>query len=299
MAADKVKKYKAELALNAGAIVGESPVWSVPEEALYWVDIPRGEIHRFRPEYNSDELYRLPQPVSALALREKGGLVLALRDGFAFFDSETGELSMIDDPESDLPDNRFNDAKCDRRGRFWGGTMSNIDWDKPSGSLYRLDPDSSVTRVIGDVVCSNGMGWSPDDKIMYHTESFRYSVFRYDFDAESGGISNRRVFAEVDRAGGAFPDGLTVDREGCVWSVHNAVGRVVRYDSSGRIIAVVEIPVPRPCGCVFGGEKLDKLYITTARETMSDEDLKKFPLSGSVFVAETDTAGLPEPYFKG
>lgn len=299
MAANKVKNYKAELALKAGAIVGESPLWSVPEKALYWVDIPRGEIHRFHPEDNSDQVFKLPQPVSALALREKGGLVLALRDGFAFFDTETEKLAMINDPEAGLPENRFNDAKCDRQGRFWGGTMSNIDWDKPSGSLYRLDADLDVARVLEEVVCSNGMGWSPDGGIMYHTESFRYSVFQYDFNAESGGISNRRIFADVDRSTGAFPDGLTVDSEGCVWSVHNAVGRVVRYDSSGRVIAVVEVPVPRPCGCIFGGEKLDKLYITTARETMSDEDLQKFPLSGSVFVAEPGVTGLPEPYFKG
>ncbi len=299
MASNKIKSYKAEPALKAKAIVGESPVWSVPEKALYWVDITKGQVRRFHPENNSDEVFQLSQPVSALGLREKGGLVLALRDGFAFFDTKTEELAMINDPEADLPDNRFNDAKCDRQGRFWGGTMSNIAWDKPSGSLYRLDADLSVTKVLGKVVCSNGMGWSPDDMTMYHTESFRYAVFKYDFDPETGDVSNRAVFAEVDKSTGAFPDGLTVDSEGYIWSVHNAVGRVVRYDPSGKIVAVVDVPVPRPCGCIFGGEKLDQLYITTARETMNDEDLKKFPLSGSVFVAEPDVTGIPEAYFVG
>jgi sugar lactone lactonase YvrE len=177
--------------------------------------------------------------------------------------------------------------------------VSNVAWDKPSGSLYRLDTDLGVTKVIGEVVCSNGMGWSPDNKIMYHTESFRYAVFKYDFDPDTGNVSNRAVFAEVDKSSGAFPDGLTVDAEGCVWSVHNAVGRVVRYDPSGKTVAVVDVPVPRPCGCIFGGEKLDKLYITTATETMSEADLTKFPLSGSVFVVEPNVTGLPEPYFKG
>lgn len=296
---NSVKTYKAELALKAEAIVGESPVWSVPEKALYWVDITRGQVHRYRPEKNSDEVYGLPEPVSALSLREKGGLVLALRDGFAFYDPHSHKLTMITDPEADLPDNRFNDAKCDRQGRFWGGTMSGIDWDKPSGSLYRLDADLGVTRVLEDVVCSNGMGWSPDGGIMYHTESFRYAVFKYDFDIETGAVSNRTIFSEVDKSKGAFPDGLTVDSEGCVWSVHNAVGKVVRYDTSGRVIASVEVPVPRPCGCIFGGEKLDRLFITTARETMSGADLKKYPLSGSVFVLEPGVTGLPEPCFAG
>ncbi|MEQ9617561.1 MAG: SMP-30/gluconolactonase/LRE family protein [Deltaproteobacteria bacterium] len=294
-----VKTYRAELALKAEAIVGESPVWSVPEKALYWVDITRGQVHRYRTENNSDTVYQLPQPVSALCLRERGGLVLALRDGFAFYDPPADRLTMISDPEAGLPDNRFNDAKCDRQGRFWGGTMSDTEWDKPSGSLYRLGTDLSVTRVIPDVVCSNGMGWSPEGGIMYHTESFRYAVFKYDFEVETGAVSNRRVFAEVDKSTGAFPDGLTVDSEGCVWSVHNAAGSVVRYDTSGRAIAEVEVPVPRPCGCIFGGEKMDRLFITTARETMSGADLKKYLLSGSVFVVEPGVAGLPEPYFKG
>jgi len=297
MTNDGVKQYKAELALKAEAIVGESPVWSISEKMLYWVDLMRGRVHRFDPEKNTNETFQLPQPVSALALRKRGGLVLALRDGFAFYDIDSGNLTMINDPEADLPDNRFNDAKCDRQGRFWGGTMSNVAWDKPSGSLYRLDSDLGVRKVIGEVVCSNGMGWSPDNKTMYHTESFRYAVFKYDFDAETGNVSNRAVFAEADKSTGAFPDGLTVDAEGYVWSVHNAVGRVVRYDPSGRIVAVVDVPVPRPCGCIFGGEKLDTLYITSATETMSEADLKKFPLSGSVFVIDPGVTGLPEPYF--
>jgi len=294
---DNAKKYEAALALKTEAIVGESPVWSVREKVLYWVDIPRGEVHRFDPRTGNDKSSELPQPVSALALREGRGLVVALLDGFAFVDPETKDLEMINDPEADLPDNRFNDAKCDPQGRFWGGTVSKTHWNEPSGNLYRLDHNLTVTKMRGEVVCSNGMGWSPDGKTMYHTESFRYAIYAFDFDPEGGMISNRRVFATVDKRSGAFPDGLTVDEEGLVWSVHNVIGKVVRYTPDGQIVAIVDVPVPRPCGCIFGGENFDKLFITSAQETLTQEQIKKWPLSGSIFVVEPGVKGIPEPYF--
>jgi sugar lactone lactonase YvrE len=210
------------------AIVGESPVWCPREQVLYWVDITGQKIHRFHPSTGTNETLPLPEPVTALAVRTQGGLMLSLKKRFALFDLESRRLHYLDDPELDKPDNRFNDAKCDRAGRFWAGTMGNVHWDAPSGALYRFDPDGTITCHQRDVICANGMGWSPDNRTMYFTESFRYAVYAYDFDAAAGTISNRRVFAELDRASGGFPDGLTVDAEGHVWSVHNAVGRVVR-----------------------------------------------------------------------
>ncbi len=289
----------AECVLQEEAIVGESPVWSPREQALYWVDITGQKIHRFHPANGTNETFHLPEPVTALALRAKGGLVLSLRKAFALFDLESQHLTYLGNPEVDRPDNRFNDAKCDRQGRFWAGTMGDVHWDEPSGALYRLDPDGSITRLQDQVICANGMGWSPDNRTMYFTESFRYAVFAYDFDATAGTITNRRVFAEVDQASGGFPDGLTVDAEGHVWSVHNAVGRVVRYTPDGRIERTIELPVPRPCGCTFGGEGFDTLYITTACETLTPEQLAKFPLSGSLFAAKPGVRGLAEPQFAG
>ena len=294
-----MREMEAECVVQETAIVGESPVWSPRERALYWVDISGRKIHRFHPASGGNETFHLPDPVTALALRAAGGLVLSLRKEFALFDLKSQQLTKLCNPEVDRPDNRFNDAKCDRQGRFWAGTMGDVKWDQPSGALYRLDPNGAMTRLQENVICANGMGWSPDNRTMYFTESFRYAIFAYDFDAVAGTISNRRVFAEVDRAGGAFPDGLTVDAAGYVWSVHNAVGRVVRYAPDGRIERTIKLPVPRPCGCTFGGEEFDTLYITTARETLSPEQLAKYPLSGSLFAVTPGVRGLPEPMFAG
>jgi len=294
-----MRTIKAECVQREEAVVGESPVWCSRERVLYWVDITGRKIHRFWPATRKSDAFDLPHPVTALAVRSRGGLVLLLRKKFAFFDLATRQLSYLDDPEADKPENRFNDAKCDREGRFWAGTMGDVHWDAPCGALYRLDPDGTITCHQTDVICANGMGWSPDNRTMYFTESFRYAIFAYDFDSAGGKLSNRRVFASLDAKGPGFPDGLTVDTEGHVWSVHNAVGRVVRYTPAGEIERVVELPVPRPCGCAFGGENLDTLYITTARETLTPAQIAQYPLSGSLFAADIGVCGLPEAEFAG
>jgi sugar lactone lactonase YvrE len=288
-----------ECVVREEAIVGESPVWCPVEKALYWVDITGQKIHRFHPSTGVNDTFQLPERITALALREKGGLVLSLKKDFALYDLQSQQLTYLGNPEPDKPDNRFNDAKCDPQGRFWGGTMGDVHWDAPTGALYRLDPDGSITCHQRDVICANGMGWSPDHRTMYFTESFRYAIYAYDFEAKAGTLSNRRVFATIDKASGAFPDGLTVDAEGHVWSVHNAVGKVVRYTPDGQVEREVVLPVPRPCGCIFGGEKLDTLYITTARETLTPEQIAKYPLSGSLFAAVPSVRGIAEPLFAG
>ena len=294
-----LNQSQVECIVKAEAIVGESPLWSPHERVLYWVDISGQKIHRFNPRSAVNDTFHLPQPVTSVGLREKGGLIITLRKDFAFFDPETGDLKLLSDPEEDKPYDRFNDAKCDRQGRFWAGTMDDVKWNAPHGSLYRLDPDTKVTCMKKSVICANGLGWSPDNRVFYFTESFRYGIYAYNFNPATENISNRRLFASIDRNSDGFPDGLTVDEEGYVWSVHNAVGRVVRYSPSGAIDRVIEIPVPRPTSCIFGGDELDVLYITSARETMTSEEIAQAPLSGSLFAVKPGVKGLPEPYFTG
>lgn len=287
-----------ECVQRIAATCGESPMWSVREQALYWTDNLGAVIHRLDPESGSAQNFVLGQNVMGIGLRKRGGLVLALAKQLAFYEPG-GELELLMGVEYDQPHNRFNDGKVDRRGRYWAGTMNDVDWDAPSGSLYRLDPSLGLSHLRGAVVCANGVGWSPDDRTFYFGESFRYAIFAYDFDSDAGVLSARRVFATVDRSSGAFPDGLTVDVEGGIWSVQNGAGRVVRYAPDGGVTHAVEMPLPQPTSCIFGGRDLDVLYVTTSRQNMTPELLRRYPLSGSVFAVRPGVSGIPEPLFAG
>lgn len=284
--------------LKWDATVGESPLWHAGEQRLYWVDIQRKRVHIFNPADALNETYDLPDLVTCLAFRQRGGLVLTLRKQFAFFDPRTGHFEPGQTLEADQPDNRFNDGRVDPQGRFWAGTMGATHWDQPVGSLYRMDAAHHVVGQQDAVICSNGTAWSPDGRTMYYTESFRYTVWAYDFDPATGEIANRRPFVTLPH-GDVFPDGLTVDAEGFVWSNHVGVGRVVRYDPAGRPERELHFPVPRAVGCTFGGPDLSTLYVTSARETMSHADLAKYPLSGSLFAVPTGIRGLPATPFAG
>ena len=273
-------------------------MWSGREQALYWTDNLGGVIHRLEPESGSDQNFLLGQNVMGIGLRERGGLVVALAKQLAFYEPG-GELELLEGVEHDQPRNRFNDGKVDRKGRLWAGTMNDVDWDAPSGSLYRIDPSLEISRLQGAVACANGFGWSPDGRTFYFGESFRYAIFAYDFDPDAGALSGRRVFATVDRSSGAFPDGLTVDAEGGVWSVQNGAGRVVRYAPDGEVTHTVDMPLPQPTSCIFGGRDLDVLYVTTSRQNMTPELLRRYPLSGSVFAVRPGVSGIAEPLFAG
>jgi sugar lactone lactonase YvrE len=285
--------------LNWDAIVGESPLWHPQERRLYWVDIQGKKVHRFDPASGRNETFALPDLVTCLAFRKKGALLLTMRKNFAFFDPDSGKFEVLATVETDKPHNRFNDGRVDPQGRFWAGTIGDPAWDQPVGSLYRLDPDQTVTTMQTQVICSNGTDWSPDGRTMYYTESFRYAIFAYDFDPSTGSLSNRRVFAEVDRKLGAFPDGLCVDAQGFIWSNQVGIGRVVRYDLAGKIERQVQLPVPRAVGCTFGGDNLSTLFITSARETMTPQQLRDAPLSGSLFAVDPGVNGKPAAYFAG
>ncbi len=271
-------------------------MWSVREQALYWTDNLGGCIHRLEPGSGNEQSFLLGQNVMAIGLREGAGLVLALAKQLAFYEPG-GELEQVMSVEHDLPRNRFNDAKVDRRGRYWAGTMNDVEWDEPSGSLYCLEPGHELSRHQGAVVCANGLGWSPDSRAFYFCESFRFAIFAYDFDPDAGDLSARRVFATLDQSSGGFPDGLTVDAEGGVWSVQNGAGRVLRYDPDGEVTHELEMPLPQPTSCIFGGPDLDVLYVTSSRQNLTPEQLARYPLSGSVFALRTGLSGLPEPLF--
>ncbi len=284
-----------DVAVRADALLGESPLWSPGEQALYWVDIKDPRLFRHDTAAGITRVTRLSEAVGAVALRMGGGLIAAARSGFAYID-DGGMLSpAFCTPEADRPGNRFNDGKCDRAGRFWAASMHDGETD-PSGSLYRLDGVQRCVRMADGFVIGNGLGWSPDDRVFYFTDSVARRIYAYDFDIESGAIANRRSFAAIPEDAG-FPDGLCVDAAGHVWSAHWDGWRVTRYAPDGRIAKVVRVPVPRPTSCAFGGAGLDTLYITSARIGLADAELARSPLSGSVLSLRPGIRGLPEPAF--
>lgn len=292
-----VATLHAEVVHEHDSILGESPVWDDRERVLYWVDIDRGQIHRFDPATKTNSTHDLGGKVTSIGRRASGGLIASFKKNLAFFNPATGAVELLDKVETDQAENRFNDGKVDRQGRFWAGTMNEVHVGKPDAALYRFDAPGSVRRMVSDVTISNGTGWSPDCRTMYYTDTLRYTVFAYDFDAASGEIANRRVFYSVERASNGLPDGLTVDSEGFVWSALVNYGRMLRFDPAGQLERQVVFAPTRGTCCTFGGTNLQDLYITTARECLTAEEIAAQPQAGSLFRCTPGPRGLAEPFF--
>lgn len=283
--------------LRAQAHIGEGPVWDARSQRLYWVDIVGQQLHVCNPADGSNRTYTCPDIVTSVSPRASGGVLLTLRRSFVFFDETTGRFDTIAEVEADKPGNRFNDGKTDRRGRHWAGTMGDVDWNHPIGSLYRFGADRKPIRMAENICCSNGIAWSPDDRTMYFCESFAYKIHAYDFDAGSGTIENRRTFAAVNPA--SFPDGITIDADGFLWCAQPVFGRIVRYDPAGKIERIIELPVSRGTSLMFGGPDLSTLYITTMRTTLDEQQLAQEPLAGSLLAITPGVRGLAETPFAG
>jgi sugar lactone lactonase YvrE len=284
--------------LSLGNECGEGPLWAPAEKAVYWVDIPAGKVFRYHPETRQHETFQFDLPITALGMRRRGGFVVATARGFAFWNPPSGRLETIASPEADRPNNRFNDGAVDRQGRFWAGTMNQVQPEAPDGSLYRLGTDLSVHKMAGGFAVYNGGAWSPDGRTMYVTNTLPGEIWAYEFDPSSGEIGNRRLFARVPAEDG-WPDGHTVDSEGCLWSAHWGGWRITRYDPAGKIERVIKLPVSQVSCCRFGGEDMDVLYVTTAWESMTSEQRQAEPMAGDLFRVQVDVKGLPEPRFEG
>lgn len=294
----RVTKIPAACVFSHDSPLGESPLWDPRTQVLHWVDIPRGQIHRFDPATGTNTTHTLSGKVTSLALRSAGGLVITLRKNFAFFDPVTGAVESLDGIEADQPENRFNDGKVDRQGRYWAGSMNEVRIGRPDGGLYRFDRPGAVTQWISNVTISNGTGWSPDGRTMYYTDTRRHVITAYDFDPERGEPTHPRIFCEIDPQSGILPDGLTVDAEGFVWTALINFG-CARLDPTGRLERVVTYPASRGTSCTFGGPDDKDLYITTARESLREDELATQPDAGGLFRCRPGVAGLPETPFTG
>ncbi len=281
------------LALDARADLAETPVWDIHRQMLFWVDIERGQIHRYDPSTGNDVTFGCGQMVGSIGLRKDGSLIAALHHGFYFIDIHTGRMTPIEDPEQDLPTNRFNDGQVDPAGRFWAGTMGLTRPRRPVGSLYVLDLDRSVRKIASGAKTSNGMAWSLDQKTMYYIDTHNRAVEAFSYDAPRGEISERRVIVRIPEQEGR-PDGMAIDSEGMLWVAHYGGWRVCRYDpESGSKLAQIKLPAENVTSCAFGGADLKTLYITTASGGLSLEALEQQPNAGGIFSVELEVAGLP------
>lgn len=287
-----------ECVCEAAAQLGEGPLWDWREECLWWVDILGQALHRFDPASRSSTRFDVGRPIGTVVVRESGGLVIACADGFHAFDPNTQSHEALGDPEADLPGNRFNDGKCDPRGRLWAGTMSMRE-ETGRGTLYSLEPAGDVRRRLGGVTCSNGIVWTADESTMYFIDSPTRRIDAFDYDAASGDLTNRRCAVEVPAELG-IPDGMAIDSAGMLWVGMWGGWHVVAFDPrSGREVSRVRLPTANVTACAFGGRDLRDLYITTASVGLSPDDVHRQPLAGGLFRVRTHVPGVRSAMYSG
>jgi sugar lactone lactonase YvrE len=290
-----MKTLSAEPLFHIQNELGEGPVWHPIEKCLYWVDIAAGDLYQSNSELTGFTKTHFNTQIGAFGFVKEGGFILATTDGFSTWKPGQPEPEVFWNPLPPREGIRLNDGKVGPGGRFWAGSMDSA---QSKGEFYCIKPDGSHQVMLSDIGISNGLGWSPDRKTMYYTDSIKYTIYAFDFDLETGAITNQRPFVELPNDSREIvPDGLCVDAEGCIWNAHWNGWEVVRYDPQGTPILRVKVPAQRVTSCFFGGEKGDQLFITSACGKLSQEALEKQPYAGGVFICQTDTQGQRVNFF--
>lgn len=286
----------AELVLKTEAVLGEGAIWHQAESKLYWVDIEGKLLHLFNPDTKKDHQIGVGARIGTVVPLESGGALVALQNGIYKINTQSGELSFISQTLSD-PNIRFNDGKCDPSGRFWVGTM-HLETKEGAAVLYRLDKDQRIEKVLDGLTISNGIVWSADSRTMYFIDTPTSAVQAFDYQNDTGEIKNGREVIHIPPSEG-HPDGMTIDEDGNLWIALYGGGGVACYDpDTGEMLQKIKVPVPNTTSCAFGGKNLDTLFITTARDGLSQNQLEQFPLSGSIFAAKPGVKGVKANFCK-
>ena len=287
-----VEHLDPELVVEKRALVGEGSLWDPNSKIVYWVDILSHELYLYDPATGQNRTIPTCQAVGTVVSRKSGGVAVALHNGFATLDLDTEKITPIADPERQIPANRFNDGKCDPAGRFWAGTME-FDGAPDQGALYCLDVDHSVSKKVEPVSISNGIVWTADSSTMYYIDTVPNTVRAYDYDIDTGNVSNERVVIEHEGGEGHF-DGMSIDEEGMVWIALFDGWGVQRYNpANGELLRHIRLPVQQTTSCAFGGENLDELYITSAAIGLDDSALRDQPLAGALIKIDPGVKGVP------
>ncbi len=290
-------KLNPEPIFDIKATHGEGPVWDETLQELYWVDIPEGRFYKGKLATEETRTYEVGQDLGVLALREQGGIVMAVRDGFGLYDESSQQLRLIEpSPEQDNALVRFNDGAVDPYGRFLAGTMA-YDEVNCLGKLFTLTPDHHWEALEHDLYITNGMAWNTAGDQFYLIDTLQHCVFSYDYDPSTGLISNRKRHIEFSKS--IYPDGMCTDAEDGFWIAFYGMGKVIHYDSAGHPIEEIVVPAPHTTSCCFGGEGLKTLFITTSCRDLDVQQRATYPLAGRTFRIETSVKGKVEPRFGG
>ena len=285
-----------EVVAPAGQTLGESATWCSRSHTLWWVDIRAPQVKRWRVATDAIDSWIMPELCGAVVPTTGGEVVVALRSGLCALDPLNGALRALVTLEIGHPEHRLNEAKCDRQGRLWCGSM----WDfgkYPTGSLYRIGPDLGVQRVRSAVTIPNGIGFSPDGQRMFFVDTSTGRIECAAYDPETGFPGPWSTLVDADVAHGK-PDGGTVDADGCIWSARFGAGCIARFTPQGKLDRLIHLPVSQPTSCSFGGANLDTLFITSATQRMTPEALAAEPLAGAVVALRPGVQGLAEPAFQ-
>ncbi|GAA4326750.1 SMP-30/gluconolactonase/LRE family protein [Pigmentiphaga soli] len=277
--------------------IGEGPLWSASEQALYWIDSgPAAKtLMRYRPNGGTTDVWRLPQRASSVARRARGGLVIGFQRGLAVMDPASGRIDPVPLDGVDFGQERFNDSAVDRAGRLWIGSFDRA-LKAPIGVLYRVAPGQPARAMDRGFMMSNGIAWSPDNRTLYFCDSRPGRIYAYDFDADAGAILGRRVFMDFEGRAGR-PDGCAMDSQGFLWVAEVGAGQILRLDPAGRIERALALPVSKPTSIAFGGEGLRTLFITSMTFGLTEAQRQEQALAGRLLAVDAGVSGLEEPAF--
>jgi sugar lactone lactonase YvrE len=286
-----------EIAWQGTASLAESPTWDHVEKKLYWLDIVEKKLNILDVQAKKNVEFQMPALIGSVVRGKIGSALATIDRSLMSIDLNNGKIETIAElvPKT-RPDMRVNDGKCDAKGRFWIGVATE---DKNKrGKLYKYDIDHSITEMDDDIIFSNGMGWNPAHTIFYYVDSERRCVFNYDYDLISGTITSRKIFIQFEQDAAFKPDGLTVDKTGNVWLACFNGAKILCINSNGLIVKDYKLPVQRPTSCMFGGNDLKTLFITSCAKDVNETTKLPFP-AGSIFSIETDCVGIPEYFYAG
>ena len=289
-------KTEVRCVLDARDALGESPVWCPKERVLYRVDILGQKILRWNPNTGEQQSWRMPAKIGSLGLCLDGRLIVALKGGVHLFNTRRETMECIATPDAHIATNRLNDGKVSPEGRFWIGSMDDRPEKHEVASLFCISGNNRCVAVVGGLKVSNGLAWSPDGRIMYHSDSRAATVWRYTYDPATGQLADKAVFISYHPEWGR-PDGAAVDVDGCYWSAGVSAGRINRFDAAGQLMGFVQTPISHPTMVCFGGADMKTVYVTSVRADLPSELLESTPLAGGVFAFESGVAGVPVGVF--